>query len=238
MSPSLEPKRSILHDLVAFGAEHISQSSGITPATPYGFFISNCDSPGILDAIAALCVTPAHPQSVAVTVTHEVEINRLQLLISQGGVENPDPQLIVHIRKSWALLRAISEAKSKLCEEEAKVRMFRYVHQLHKAKVMRIVQESWPKVDLANRQLGRALRRGGNRFRRKMKRHFQCVAVALRKAVRIMALDLGSLTTANWMQLLALMTTAAGEAQPLNDYWCPESDWGASFRGTSLYWPT
>lgn len=225
-----------MHDLVAFAAEHISQSSGLAPTTQYGHYISSHDVTGVLDAIATLCVTPAHPQSVAVAVTHEIEIRRLQLLISQGGIENPDPQLIAHIRKSWALLRAISEAKSKACEEVAKVRMFRYVYRFHRVKVTRIVQESWPTVDLANRQLGRTIRRGNNPFPREPKRRFQGAAAALRKAVRIMEDDLGALTTANWTQLLGLMTTAAGEAQSLMEYWEPGENWGDSFKGTCLCW--
>lgn len=235
MSTPLEPERPILHDLAAFAAEHISQSSGHTSITPHAFYIRSCDRTGIFDAIAALCVTPGQPQSIAVAVTNEVEMRRLQLLISQGGVEHPDPLLMTHIRKSWALLRGISEAKTKECEKKAKVGMFRYLHQFHRVKVMRMVQESWPKVDLANRQLGRTLRRGNNPFPREPKKSFQCLAVALRKAVRIMGHDLGALTTAKWTQLLALMSSAVGESQSLIDWWEPGDNWGASFNGRCFY---
>lgn len=217
-----------MHTLVAFAAEYISHSSGLAPVTPHGWYASRSDKPDVLDAIAALCVTPAHQQSTAVAVMPDVQNRKVGLLICQGGVEDPDKQLLAHVRKTFSLLRAIAEQKG-AAREEAELRLFRYVYQFQEYEVLRIVRESWPKVELANRQLGRAMRR--ERCNQLLKRRFQRSVTALRLAVRLMGDDLGALKTAEWKKLKALMAKACGQADHVFRQWHRADDWGVSFAG-------
>lgn len=219
-----------VHTLVAFAAEYISRSSGLPPITPHAWYAGRNDKPDVADAIAALCVTPAHTQSVAVAVTLDAEMHKVELLICQGGVEDPDKQLLAHVRKTWNLLRAIVEQKG-AAREEAELRLFRYVYQFQEYEILRIVQESWPKVELANRQLGRAIRREMGGYDRMLKRRFQRAATSLRLAVQLMGDDLGALTTADWKKVKALMAKACQQANPVLRQWNRADEWGVSFAG-------
>lgn len=219
-----------VHTLVAFAAEYISHSSGLPAITPHAWYAGRNDRPNIADAIAALCVTPAHTQSVAVAVTLDAEMHKVELLICQGGVEDPDKQLLAHVRKTWNLLRAIMEQKG-AAREEAELQLFRYVYQFQEYEILRIVRESWPKVELANRQLGRAMRREVGGYDQLLKRRFQRAATALRLVVQLMGDDLGALTTADWKKMKAWMAEACQQANPVFRQWNRADDWGVSFAG-------
>lgn len=219
-----------VHTLVAFAADYISQSSGLPPIKPDAWCAGRSDRPGVADAIAALCVTPAHKQSVAVAVTLDTEMRKVELLICQGGVEHPDKQLLAHVRRTWNLLRAIVGQKG-AAREEAELRLFRYVYHFQEYEILRIVRESWPKVELANRQLGRAMRREMGGCDSLLKRRFQRAATAVRLAVQLMGDDLGALTTADWKKVKAWMAKACHQANPVFRQWNKADDWGVSFAG-------
>lgn len=243
--PTPPPPPLDLHVLVAFAAQHLSKSSGTPETTNYGkHYVPPYDKPRVLDAIAALCVTSEHPQPVAAALTIDPEGHQVRLLISQAGVDRIDERLLGHIDKTWGLLRTLSEhyqtqgpvtwgRHSQKPEEMSPVApLFRYVYEFHHAEVLRTFREWWPKLDAADRQLGRSRRYEDiRRPKEGLMGYFNYVALALRNAVRTMGDDLLILSDKRWRHLLHMLDFAAYYTRPLLREWRECQDWGLSFKG-------
>lgn len=238
-SPETPPLPDV-HSLVAFAASYFSESAGISPSAHYNRYQE--DKPCLLDSIAAICATPAHPQPVAVAVTIDHMNRQVRLLLSQTGVETPDRCLLPHLLKTWGLLRELWENNGKLqppsawrrpVKNPAQMvnvnRLFRYIYESQSVEVLRIFRESWPKLDSASRQLGRSRRHKSKPD--ELKAHFLDAALALRKVVRIMGEDLSVLTTERWEQLLSLMEIATDHANIVLHGWVLCEFWGINFNG-------
>lgn len=215
-SPELTPFQEV-HTLLALAAEHVSAEklaqSFDLPLTKGFDWCKEPSPPSVLDAIAALCVTPAHPQSVAVAVVIDTQPRQVRLIMCQGGVESPDKQLLAHVRKTWRLLRGISKQKGNGLEE----RLFGYLYRFQKDEIIRTFREWWPVLDLAVRQFGRLQRGVGSTAVGHP--YFVRATLALRKVSRILCEDRAQPTAEEWEQLLALMHTAAEQTRAIDPSW-------------------
>lgn len=229
-SPSFPPPTPPpdVHVLAAIAANVLSGSSGVSRHQRF----YTPDKPRTLDAIAALCVSPELPHPVAVALTIDANIRQVRLLISHGGADHLDTRLLNHLRKTWGLLRTVSNIYSgrtrKVGHIEALVSLFRYGYHVHRVEFLRVVREWWPKLDAGHRTIGRRVRRCEPT---EFQQIFMNMALAVRMAVRTMGDDLSLLTEKQWRQLLRFMGVASYHAKFLLQHWVKCMDWGMDFEG-------
>lgn len=231
-SPELSPYQDV-QSLIALAAEHLNteklaHADGLPPTKGCDWYTSARKRSGVLDAIAVLCVTPAHRQSVAATVSIDALTRQVGLLLCQGGVESPDKQLATHIRKTWRLLRDVSKRKGGDPED----RLFGYIYRFQKDEVVRAFREWWPVLDLEIRRSGRSRRRGIPPDDLSHTTNLLRATLALRRAACMVDEDIGQLTAEEWGQLIALMNTAAEEASKVNRDWLKIT--GSGVQRTSI----
>lgn len=238
MPPSPRPDIPDVHTLVALAANRLS---------PDRLHFTSChwrsripDTPLILDAIAEICVTEKYPQPAAVALTIDTRLRQVRLLITQGGVTQPDECLLSRIRQTWGLLREVSDRALKrrrrslgqACLATAEQGLYRYIYLVKRVEVIRDIHEWWPMLDAADRQFGRSVRSlGGKVLQCSPMSLFQHASLALRKAVRIMGEDLSPLTPESWQQVMSLMEIASGHYSTLAGQWEMCERWGTSFKG-------
>lgn len=239
-SSLLPPALPELHHLVAFAAHHLSKSTSQQPLTRH-YCYTPIDKPGILDTIAALCISPQHPEPVAVSVTVDRRTRQVHLLISQTGVDHLDESRLAHIRKTWTLLHELSAQYIKIRRhptvngphpgkpKELYV-LYRYVYEYLGEHFLQTVREWWPKLDVVNRKFGRSMRSSPGRPT-PCKRRFMDAALTLRRVVLIMGQDLSLLTSESWDRVHVLMDHAAFQASTLFRCWDLVEDWGIDFIG-------
>lgn len=230
--PPAAPPPPDTHVLVAIAATFLPGSSRLS--RPQRFDAP--DKPRILDAIAALCVSPELPHPVAVALTIDANIRQVRLLISHGGADHLDTRLLNHLRKIWGLLRTVSNTHSgrtrKVGHIAALTSVFRYGYYAHRVEFLRAVREWWPKLNVAHRTIGRWVRRCEPT---ELQQKFMDMGLAVRMAVCTMGDDLSLLTEKQWRQLLRFMDVASYHAKFLFKHWAKCEDWYMGRQG--MYCP-
>ncbi|KAL0634114.1 hypothetical protein Q9L58_006993 [Maublancomyces gigas] len=240
---TMPPAPPRLHDLVAFASHYLSKSTGKQPLTRAVCYTPT-DKPGVLDAIATVCVTPQHPEPVAVSVTIDRRSRQVHLLISQTVVDNLDDSRLAYIRKTWTLLHELSaeytrirrdptEASPRHSRPKEREALFHHIYYYCGEQVLQMVHDWWPKLDDIHRELGRSLRSKAGKPEG-LKSRFMKASLALRQAVQIMGCDLSLLTSQSWKRLNAYMDLAALHTRILLRQWPMCEDWGMEFKDSVL----
>lgn len=237
-APPPRPDIPDVHTLAAFAANQIIPDWTFLSA--YRWYGSITGTPHILDAIAAICVTEQRPQPAAVALTIDNRLRQVRLLVTQGGVTEPDERLLSNMRKTWGLLRKHSEQAIKNRRQglgqvhvtKPEQCLHRHIYLVKRVEVMRVIGEWWPKLDAADRQLGRSLRVSGEKVLESSPMSlFQHASLSLRKAVRMMGRDLSLVSPKSWQQVVSLMEIASGNCRAISDKWDDCEEWGPSFKG-------
>ncbi|KAL0634093.1 hypothetical protein Q9L58_006972 [Maublancomyces gigas] len=219
-TPAPQPDVPDVHTLVAFAAFAANQTPVDPPKPHFSSWKTNIfDKPLILDAIAAICVTERRPEPAAVALAIDTKLHQVRLLITQGGVTQPDERLLSHICKIWGLLQRHSKQALKNRRQslgqvgltKPEQCLHRHIYLAKRVVVMKVIGKWWPMLDAADRQLGRSRRASGEKVLQSSPMSpFRHALLSLRKAVRIMGQDLSLLSLESWQQVVSLMDAASG----------------------------
>lgn len=227
-----QPDMPDVHTLVAFAAFAANQTSADPPEPRFRYWRANIfGKPLILDAIADICVTERRPEPAAVALTIDTKLHQVRLLITQGGVTQPDEQLLSHICKIWGLLQkhskqALGDRRQSLGQvglTKPEQCLHRHIYLAKRVEVMRVIGKWWPMLDSADRQLGRSRRALG-------KKVLQSSPMSPFRQALLSLLSLKS-----WQQVVSLMDAASGHFRAMIDQ-CRRR--GGSYKGIYRTYPS